>query len=98
LLDVAEHLLVELVAQAGEFGGLRFGVGVFGVKVSLDFGIFLVAQPRVIVDEGRGMDLDFSAFGAGNRRFQIGHFHFSVVPRLNPGKKSLSFRTLTKVE
>ena len=51
LLDVREHLLVEVLAQAVERRHDGFGVGVFGVEISGDFRIFLVAQPGVIVRE-----------------------------------------------
>src|ERR1017187_6280634 len=51
LLYVREHLLVELVAQAGEGGHFGLGVGVLGLEVGSNVGILLVAQPGVVVGE-----------------------------------------------
>ncbi len=51
LLDVAQHLVVELFLQAGQWSHHCFGIGVFGFEVGGDFGIFLVAQPGVVVDK-----------------------------------------------
>ncbi len=52
LLDVAEHLVVELVAQAGERRGDSVGVSVFGFEVLEDFGALFFAKPGVVVVEG----------------------------------------------
>ena len=51
LLHVREHLLVELIAQAGERGHHGLGVGVFGFEIGGDLGILLVAEPGVVVGE-----------------------------------------------
>jgi hypothetical protein len=51
LLYVREHLLIKLLAQAGEGGHYGIGVGVFGLKVGRDIGILLVTQPGVVVGE-----------------------------------------------
>ena len=92
LLDVAEHLVVELVAEAGERGHDGFGVGVFGFKVGGDFGILLVAEPGVVVGEGDAVQdglfwLNTGDRGAGNRLGRNGcgrdrvlvHLLFSVL-------------------
>ena len=72
LLDVAEHLVVELVAQGGEVGGDGFGVGVFGVEVGGDFGVFLVAEPGVVVGEGDAVEDGFLVVFAGDGGRGIG--------------------------
>ena len=57
LLDVAEHLVVEIVAQAGQGRHFGFGVGVFRLEIGDDFGVFLVAQPGVVVGEDGSVEL-----------------------------------------
>ena len=76
---MAEHLVVELVAQGSEVGGDGFGVGVFGVEIGGDFGIFLVAKPGVVVDEGDAVEGGFFVVfagdgGSGERAFGHGSF------------------------
>ena len=66
LLDVAEHLLVELVAQVGEGRHDGVGVGVFGIEVGGDVGVFLVAQPGVVVGEGDAVEGGFFVVLAGD--------------------------------
>ena len=50
LLDAGEHFLVELFLEG--LGGLEqgVGVGIFRVEVSDNFGVFLFAEPSVVVD------------------------------------------------
>ena len=81
LLDVAEHLGVELVAERSERGGLRLGVAVLGFEVGDDLGIVLVAEPGVVVDEGLAVDrgLGVNLFGDGRKK--VGHGFFSVEGR-----------------
>ncbi len=57
LLDVADHLVVELLLQA--LGWLHDGgsVSVLGFQVLRHFGILLVAQPAVIVHQIAAVDV-----------------------------------------
>jgi hypothetical protein len=48
---VREHLCVKLFAEAGERGHYGLCVGIFGLEVGGDLGIFLLAQPGVVVGE-----------------------------------------------
>ena len=50
-LDVAQHFVVELFLE--RLGGLhdRVGVGVLRLEIGADFGIGLVSQPEIVVDE-----------------------------------------------
>ena len=66
LLHVGEHLLVELIAQAGERGHHGLGVGVFGFEIGGDLGILLVAQPGVVVGEGDAVEVGLCGFFAGD--------------------------------
>ena len=92
LLDVAEHLVVELVAQAGERRGDGVGVSVFGFEVLEDFGALFFAEPGVVVAEGDAVQdglfwLNTGDRGAGNWRGRNGcgrdrglvHLLFSVL-------------------
>jgi len=69
LLDVAEHLVVELLAQGSQVGGEGLSVLVFGLEIGGDVGIFLVAKPRIVVSEGDavedGLFVVFSGDGGG---------------------------------
>ena len=93
LLDVAEHLPVEVVAQAGQRGHPGFGVGVFGLQVGGDLGVLLVAQPGVVVAEGHAVQSGLSVLLAGNGGWQgawlsvisfpvyrLGHPHPAMEP------------------
>ena len=64
LLNVAQHLLVELFAQPGQRGHHCLGVGILGLKIRRHIGIFFVAQPGVIVVEAHSKHFFFG----GNRR------------------------------
>ena len=68
LLDVAEHLVVELVAEGGEVGGDGLGVGIFSLEVGGDFGALLVAEPGVVVGEGDAVEDGFFVIFAGDGR------------------------------
>lgn len=74
LLYVREHLLVELLAQAGKRSHPLFGIGILGFKISGHFGILFVAQPCVVVDEDDAVQSGFLAFDAGDGRVRfLGH-------------------------
>ncbi len=79
LLDVAEHLVIELVAEGSEVGGEGFGVLIFGFEVGGDVGMVFVAQPGVVVGEGDAVEDGFLMFFAGGRRGGVrafGHGNF----------------------
>ena len=81
LLDVAEHLLVELLAQPGKRRHHRFGVGVLGFEKGVDFGILLVAQPCVVVDQGECHGRRFQCGVSGQQEAQAAgsiHHFFSL--------------------
>ena len=87
LLHVAQHLLVKLVAQAGQRRHHRIGIGIFGLQVRRHVGILFVAQPGVVVGQHNSVHLRFGVVFAGggrrgNRRFShwLGHFSSSVEP------------------
>jgi hypothetical protein len=63
---VAQHLGVELFLQACQGSHHCFGILVFGFQIGGDFGIFLIAQPGVIVDERVAVELDFCVLLARN--------------------------------
>ena len=79
LLDVAEHLFVKLIAQARQRSHFGLGVGVFSLEVGGDFGIFLVAEPGVVVDEDGPVKLNFSVLAVGGGGSILAHFLLSVV-------------------
>ena len=81
LLDVGEHLLVELFAQAGERRHYGIGVGVFGFEIGGDVGVLFVAEPGVVVDEGDAVEEGFGVVFAGDRGIWdwiLAHVLFSV--------------------
>ena len=59
LQDAAQHLLVQILLKALGIAQDGVRVRVFGVEVSNDLGIILVAEPCVIVDEPVPMDDTF---------------------------------------
>jgi hypothetical protein len=76
-----EHFLVELPAQAVEGGHYGSGVGVFCFQIGGDFGVLLVTQPTVVVDEDGAMQRRFSVLFAGNggkKRLALTHMLPSV--------------------
>ena len=68
LLDVGEHLGVELALQVGGGGHDGCGVGVLGVEVGEDLGGVLVAHPAVVVLEGDAVEGGGGGFAAGDGR------------------------------
>ena len=84
LLHMREHLLVEVVAQAGKRGHHRLGVGVFGLEIRGHLGVLFVAQPGVVVHQDCAMQRCFFVFLAGDGRLVLQilvHFFSSVVQR-----------------
>ena len=92
-LMCAEHLLVEVVAQAGQRSHPGLGVGVFGLQVRGDLGVLFVAQPGVVVAEDHAMQSGFSVLLAGNggagelasqsfpsQCIELGHPHPAMEP------------------
>ena len=79
LLDVTEHLVVEVVAKRSQVGGDGFGIFVFRLEVVGDFGIVLVAQPGVGVGEGDAVEGGFFVVFAGDgwgEKYAVGHVNF----------------------
>ena len=68
LLDVGEHLGVELGLEVGGGGHHRGGVGVFGFEIGDDFGRVLVAHPAVVVLEGDAVQRGGGGVAAGYGR------------------------------
>ena len=64
---MAEHFAVQFVPQTGQRSHHGFRVGVLGFEIGGDVGIFLVAQPGVVVDEGDAMHRGFFVVLAGDR-------------------------------
>ena len=90
LLNVREHLVIKLVAQAGKRRHHRFSVGVFSLEVIGNFGILFVPQPGIVVGEHRALDAGFGGSLVGNRRSGkriLSHYSPSVVePPLRPSR------------
>ena len=68
LLDAGEHLVVERLLKG--LGGLEdgVGIGVFGLEVLEDRGIFFFAEPGVIVDAKIAVKEVLDGFASGDRR------------------------------
>ena len=91
LLDMAEHLVVELVAERSKVGGEGFSVGIFSVQVGGDVGTVFVAEPGIVVAEGDavedGLLVVFSGDGLGGASaFSHGNFKCSGVEDLRSGR------------
>jgi len=78
---VAEHLVVEFVAEWSEIGGEGFSVGVFGGEIFSDLGRVLVSEPGVVVGEcdavDGGLTVIFASDGSVGER-AVCHGFFSV--------------------
>jgi len=72
LLDPGEHLVVERLLKG--FGGFEdgVGVGVFGPEVPDDRGVFLFAEPGVIVDAKIAVEQVLDGFAGGDRGLERG--------------------------
>ncbi len=68
LLDVAQHLVVELLAKGSKWLHERFGVCVFGLEIPGDLGVLLVAKPGVVVGEYDPVEFFFGVFNRGDGR------------------------------
>ena len=80
LLHVAEHLPVELLAQAGQGRHHGLGIGIFGFEIGGHLGILLVAQPGVVVGEDRAVQKRLGVLLAGDgRRRKLSDILLSVV-------------------
>ena len=104
LLDVAEHLVVELIAQGGEVGGDGLGIGIFSIEVGGDFRALLVAEPGVVVAEGDAVEdgfVEILAGDGGDRAFS--HSLFKCRGELSGRTDSIEsgvweLRPLTSIE
>ena len=71
LLDVGEHLGVELGLEVGGGRHEGGGVGVLGFEVGDDFGRVLVAHPAVVVVEGDAVERGGRGVAAGDGRLGV---------------------------
>ena len=68
LLYMAQHLLVKRFPQARQWRHHRVGVSILGFEVRSHIGVFLVAQPSVVVGEQHSVHLRFGMDFAGDGR------------------------------
>src|SRR5712692_6307476 len=68
LLDAPEHFLIELFLEW--LGGLQngMGIGIFGLQIGDDVGVFFAAEPSVMVNPAVTVQKVFYGLAPGDRR------------------------------